>query len=465
MEVDYLISGAGASGLSFLDVLIHESDATAAIVDRRDAPGGHWVDAYPFVRLHQPSDFYGVNSRPLGEERRSTTGYNKGLPEVASKHEILHYFRDLMENVYLPTGRVTYFRNSEYMGDGRIKNLITGQITDITITKKLVNAGYWGDQTSIPSTHKRPFDVADGITCVPPNDLRNRAAGFDRFTVLGAGKTAMDSALWLMEQGVAPDAITWVRPNDYWVFLREQIIPHPDFFDQTVASIHAETNSLATAETVDEHCRNMEADGRWQRIDPDHWPTKFHAAVCSQAEIDNLRQIKNVLRAGRVTRLSPGKIEMTGGSQAVADNPLYIDCTATGGVSIDPKAQVFEENEIKLLMVRPFQPLFSAALIAHLEFGEYNDTIRKMSSQVTNFHETPAEYLPVQRQGFMNQYMWNQNPQIRAWIDASRLNAAFHLTKGLKRDDTDKIDRLKALGSVTAKAVENIPKMLANSAS
>ena len=32
---------------------------------RRAKPGGHWVDAYEFVRLHQPAAFYGVTSRRL----------------------------------------------------------------------------------------------------------------------------------------------------------------------------------------------------------------------------------------------------------------------------------------------------------------------------------------------------------------------------------------------------------------
>ena len=32
---------------------------------RRAKPGGHWMDAYEFVRLHQPAAYYGVNSRPL----------------------------------------------------------------------------------------------------------------------------------------------------------------------------------------------------------------------------------------------------------------------------------------------------------------------------------------------------------------------------------------------------------------
>lgn len=39
------------------------------VIDCRHAPGGHWVDAYPFVRLHTPSASYGVNSLALGEDR------------------------------------------------------------------------------------------------------------------------------------------------------------------------------------------------------------------------------------------------------------------------------------------------------------------------------------------------------------------------------------------------------------
>ena len=58
---DYLVVGAGAMGMAFTDVLIAETDATVTIVDRHARPGGHWNDSYPFVRLHQPSSFYGVN--------------------------------------------------------------------------------------------------------------------------------------------------------------------------------------------------------------------------------------------------------------------------------------------------------------------------------------------------------------------------------------------------------------------
>ena len=66
LETDYLIIGAGAMGMAFLDELIHSSTHRAIIVDTRSKPGGHWNNAYKFVRLHQPALFYGVNSTKLG---------------------------------------------------------------------------------------------------------------------------------------------------------------------------------------------------------------------------------------------------------------------------------------------------------------------------------------------------------------------------------------------------------------
>ena len=59
IDTDYLVVGAGAAGMAFVDSLIAGSDAGVVMVDRRHCPGGHWNDAYPFVRLHQPSAYYG----------------------------------------------------------------------------------------------------------------------------------------------------------------------------------------------------------------------------------------------------------------------------------------------------------------------------------------------------------------------------------------------------------------------
>ncbi|MBV8387363.1 MAG: NAD(P)-binding protein, partial [Acidimicrobiia bacterium] len=50
ITTDYLVVGAGASGMSFVDALVRAADVDVVIVDRRHAPGGHWLDDYSFVR-------------------------------------------------------------------------------------------------------------------------------------------------------------------------------------------------------------------------------------------------------------------------------------------------------------------------------------------------------------------------------------------------------------------------------
>ena len=79
LATDYLVIGAGASGLAFTDALVAETDADVTVVDRRPGVGGHWLDTYPFVRLHIPSAYYGVGSLPLGDDRVDEAGENAGF--------------------------------------------------------------------------------------------------------------------------------------------------------------------------------------------------------------------------------------------------------------------------------------------------------------------------------------------------------------------------------------------------
>ena len=104
ISTDYFVVGSGAVGMAFVDTLLAESSATVVIVDRHHAPGGHWCDAYPFVRLHQPSAYYGVNSRQLGSHGKDATGINVGMCERASGAELLSYYEQVMQG-FLASGR------------------------------------------------------------------------------------------------------------------------------------------------------------------------------------------------------------------------------------------------------------------------------------------------------------------------------------------------------------------------
>src|SRR6185295_12318332 len=96
LEADYLVVGAGAAGMAFTDALIDHADVRVVLVDRRHGVGGHWLDAYPFVRLHQASSFYGVASTLLGGGRIQRSGPEAGLQERASQAEICLYYARML---------------------------------------------------------------------------------------------------------------------------------------------------------------------------------------------------------------------------------------------------------------------------------------------------------------------------------------------------------------------------------
>src|SRR3954466_1942700 len=112
IETDYLVVGAGAMGMAFTDALIDHADVHVTLVDRRHGAGGHWLDAYPFVQLHQASVFYGVSSTVLGTGAVQDRGPECGLQERARRSEIQAYYDDILYRRFLGSGRVTFLAGS-----------------------------------------------------------------------------------------------------------------------------------------------------------------------------------------------------------------------------------------------------------------------------------------------------------------------------------------------------------------
>ena len=96
LETDYLIIGSGAVAMAFVDTMLTETEADFIIIDRYAAPGGHWNIAYPFVTLHQPSQFCGVSSKELSNGHKDEIGFNKGLYSLAKGAEIAAYYDNVM---------------------------------------------------------------------------------------------------------------------------------------------------------------------------------------------------------------------------------------------------------------------------------------------------------------------------------------------------------------------------------
>lgn len=456
--VDYLVVGAGLSGLSFVDELLNRTSASILIVDKRDLPGGHWVDSYPFVKLHQPANQYGVESKQLANGRIDERGLNKGLLDLASGSEIQAYCHNLMRDTFLPSGRVTFLPSTEFLPDGTLRRGPSGKILTVQIKKKLVDAAYYANV--IPLNHTRSFAV-ENATCIPPNHLPRFANEFTNFTVLGAGKTAMDACLWLLEQEVDPARMRWVIPADYWFYNRAKLQAVPEFFVDCVSAFTGMYESIAQASNARDVALGCERAGMWLRLDSSIEPKQFHAATLAPREVEELRRIPGIIRKGHVTKIEAHQITLTHGTVEANPDTLYIDCTASC-LPDRPSVPVFQPGKIVLQMIRhPLIP-FSCAKIAFLESVAMEDEERNTLTAPMRFTKTLDGFMLAMGIDLQNRARELAHPLLQRWLEQSRLNGFARLAGTVRPEDTEKLAMMERLRASFVAACKKMPELIAS---
>ena len=454
---DYLIIGAGASGMAFADSILTDSDATMVIVDRQHRPGGHWNDAYPFVRLHQPASMYGVESRPLGLGRKDEIGLNRGMYELASGHEVMSHFDLAMQQRFLPSGRVRYFPMSEVIDEQHIVSSVSGEARDVQ-GGTIVDAAH--SNMSVSATHVPHFSIGDGATCVPPNLLPRTAERFHEFVVIGAGKTGMDTCLWLLDNGAAPEQVRWIMPRDSWLFNRRMLQPSVEFLGDLSKGYADQLEALACATSVDDVFIRLERTRMALRIDPTVRPTGFHCAVVSELELDELRRITNIIRLGRLRSISDDELVLDRGTVPTSAATLYIDCSA---VSIPkmPTRTIFEPGRITLQWVRLCQPTFSASFIGHVEATMSDLDDKNHLCAPIAAPESPIDFLSMSLVDLANSAAWEADAALPQWMVGSRLEGWAKLFAGLTDEDTEVLAQVERMERFGPAAPANIERLLA----
>jgi hypothetical protein len=420
LDADYVITGAGTTAMAFADTLLSESTATMIIADRRAKPGGHWLDAYPFVRLHGPAAVYGVNSQPLGQGAVDSVGLNQGLNELASGAEICAYFDRLMQQRLLPSGRVAYLSRHEIDADGVATSLVNGRRTRLRARRKWVDAARADSQ--VPATHGPNYRVAEGVRFVTPTELTRLADPASGHVIVGGGKTAIDTALWLLEHGADPDRITWIRPRDAWLLNRANVQPTLRFAHATLESITAELEAARDAASVQDLFARLEARRQLLRIDPAVEPTMYRCATVSEAELAQLRRIRRVVRLGRVQAIERDRIVFAQGELATSPGQVHVHCSAAG-LPRAPVEPVFQGERIVPQYVRRCAPSFSAAFIAHVETMQASDEEKNALCRPVRVPEVPLDWLRMHLDSAANQLRWSQHPELQEWLRHSRLDA------------------------------------------
>ncbi len=418
LDADYLVVGAGAMGMAFTDALIDHTDVRVALVDRRHGVGGHWLGAYPFVRLHQASAFYGVASTLMGGGRLQQHGPETGLQERATVSEILAYFDKVLAERMLEPGRVEFLANCEYAGDRTVVSHISGERYVVPPDCRIVDARYLAPD--IPEETPPPFEVAGGVRVIPVNDLARLSEAPSEYVVVGSGKTATDACIWLLGRGVDPGAICWVRPRDPWMLNRAVVQPDPAVF----LGMAADTMAAAGAATsLEDLFLRLEEAGIMLRIDRSVTPTMAKTPTLATWELEQLRSVEHVVRRGHIRSVRPGRIELEGGSVEVAADALVVHCAAAG-LKYPPMVPIWGPSAITLQPIRAGFPCFGAALAGYVEATREDDAEKNRLCPPSPYGNSLAGWAEMNVLGTRAAMSFGAEPDIKAWADTVALNPA-----------------------------------------
>jgi hypothetical protein len=215
------------------------------------------------------------------------------------------------------------------------------------------------------------FTIGEGVKLLPVGELVHVSGPPSGFTVLGAGKTAMDACSFLLDNGVDSDNIRWVRPRDAWLMYRSSWQPL-DLVASTVESLSLVLQSLAEAENLDDLFRRLEESGQLLRLDPAVEPTMFRGAIVSVAEHHSLKQIERVVRHGRIRRIDTNRIVLDEGEVPSGRNTIHGDCTADG-LRATPPRPIFEAERITPQSLMGGFTTFNAAMVGFVEAARDDD--------------------------------------------------------------------------------------------
>jgi hypothetical protein len=327
----------------------------------------------------------------------------------------------------------------------------------VRVRHKLVDATYI--ESSLPSTHKPVYTVDSAARVVTPNELLGLDEPASGFTVIGAGKTSMDTCCWLIEQGVDPDSIRWIRPRDAWTVDRASVQPLR-LVGAFVEWVAAQNEACAQAQSLDELFPALEDRGVLHRLDPGVMPVFNRGAILCEAERVMLREVGDVVRLGKVNHVGADRIDLDEGTIPNEAGHVVVDCTAAGLASA-PDRRVHDPDRITIQWIQAGIAPFNAALIGFVEASREDDTDKNRLCTPRGFSRRAdvvnyaAGWLNTQR-GFLS---WMAEPDVAEWLSTCRLSVFGNVGPYLGEQGTKAA--LGRLVGAQSPAVENLQRLLA----
>jgi hypothetical protein len=201
---------------------------------------------------------------------------------------------------------------------------------------------------------------------------------------------------------------------------RAVVQPDPAVFLGMAADL---MEAARAASTLDDLFLRLEAAGIMLRIDPAVTPTMAKTPTLATWELDLLRRIEHVVRAGHVRLVEPWRLTLDDGSVGVASDALVVHCAASG-LQYPPLVPVWRPSVITLQPIRAGFPCFGAALAGYVEATRNDDDEKNRLCPPTPYSNTPADWADMNARGTRAVASFGSQPDIRAWANGVTLNPA-----------------------------------------
>ena len=294
------------------------------------------------------------------------------------------------------------------------------------------------------------------VRCVPAGALARYDQRPDDFVVIGAGKTAIDTCVWLLEQGVDPDSILWVKPREGWWLNRKFYQPGtllPDLF----RGVGIQLEAMAQATSIDDLHARLEAQRFFLRIDTAEMPSMVRGAVISESELELVRRIKNVIRLGHVQKIGQDTITLDQGQVPTSLQTLHIHCAARG-LPRPPLRPIFEPGRIT---VQPFMWGFACyqfALLGTAEALLESDDEKNKLFPPISYWDSNKDYLSSFLANMAHDRARSAYPALANWAKTSRLNPLGEI--GQHSDDPSVIAARELIKRYGAEAAGKLVTLL-----
>ncbi|HEY3352203.1 MAG TPA: hypothetical protein VGQ83_03075 [Polyangia bacterium] len=253
----------------------------------------------------------------------------------------------------------------------------------------------------------------------------------DGYVIIGAGKTAIDACLWLLETGVPPERVCWIKPREPWLINRT-FAQGGELVGTMLEGIARQMEAAAQATSLEDLFGRLSAAGQLVRVDDHVTPTMFRGATMSAAEVEQLRRIGNVVRLGHVRRLERDVIVLDRGTIPTSPRHLHVHCAAPG-LNPAPGVPIFAADRITLQSIRIGLTPFNAALIGFVEATREELAVKNRLCPPNPLPRTALDWVRGTLVARKADYLWSKEPDLAGWLERARLNAS----RGLRRHLVD----------------------------